>query len=102
MKIEWTEPALLDLENIRDYIAADSEYYAIRFVERIIAATEILEHFPLVGRTVPEADEDTVRELLFRHYRIIYRAESDRILIITVLHGGRDLEQVEPKPWDIV
>lgn len=27
MKIEWTEPALLDLESIRDYIRRDSEYY---------------------------------------------------------------------------
>jgi len=29
MKIEWTEPALLYLENIRDYIRRDSEYYAV-------------------------------------------------------------------------
>lgn len=34
MKIEWTEPALLDLESIRDYFRRDSEYYAARFIER--------------------------------------------------------------------
>lgn len=28
MKIEWTEPAISDLEGIRDYIGRDSEYYA--------------------------------------------------------------------------
>jgi len=26
MKLEWTEPAILDLENIRDYITKDSAY----------------------------------------------------------------------------
>lgn len=33
MKIEWTEPALSDLESIREYIRKDSEYYATRFVD---------------------------------------------------------------------
>lgn len=32
MKIEWTEPALSDLESIRVYIRKDSEYYASRFI----------------------------------------------------------------------
>jgi plasmid stabilization system protein ParE len=36
MKIEWTQPALLDLENIRDYISRDSEYYASRFIEKLL------------------------------------------------------------------
>jgi hypothetical protein len=36
MKIEWTEPAISDLESIRDYIGRDSEYYASRFIGRII------------------------------------------------------------------
>ena len=102
MKIEWTEPALLDLESIRDYIGRDSEYYATRFVERIIKTVESLEKFAKMGREVPEAEEGTVRELLFYNYRIMYRVESERILILTVIHGARDLSQKKPKPWDIV
>jgi toxin ParE1/3/4 len=38
MRIEWTEPALVDLEVIRNYIAKDSRYYADRFIERIFEA----------------------------------------------------------------
>ncbi|MEA1889120.1 MAG: type II toxin-antitoxin system RelE/ParE family toxin [Pseudomonadota bacterium] len=34
-RIEWTEPALADLEGIRDYISKDSSFYATRFIERI-------------------------------------------------------------------
>lgn len=102
MKISWTEPALSDLDGIRDYIARDSEYYATQFIERIIDAVEKLERFPEMGRLVPEAGEENIRELLFQNYRIIYRIEGERILVLTVIHCGRDLSQKQPKPWDIV
>lgn len=101
MKLEWTEPSLLDLENIRDYIAKDSEFYAARFIARIIDAAETLQNQPRIGRAVPEAEDETIRELIFQNYRIIYRVERERILILTVIHGGRDLSRIEPKPWDI-
>jgi len=55
-----------------------------------------------MGRNVPETDEENVRELLYHNYRIMYRAESERILILTVIHGARDLSLKEPKPWDII
>ncbi len=32
----WSVPALRDLEEIRDYIARDSESYAAGFVRRIV------------------------------------------------------------------
>ena len=102
MKIEWAKPALLDLESIRDYIKKDSEYYASRFVERIIEAVESLERFPEMGRNVPEAEGSNIRELLFSNYRIMYRIEAERILILTVIHGSRNLSQKEHKPWDII
>ena len=36
------------------------------------------------------------------NYRIIYRVETDRILVLTLIHGARDLSQRKTKPWDIV
>ena len=102
MNLEWAEPSLSDLENIRDYIAKDSEYYAARFIARIIEAAESLQNLPRIGRTVPEAEDETIRELIFQNYRIIYRVEPARVLILTVIHGGRDLSRIEPKPWDVV
>ena len=102
MKIEWTQPALLDLESIRDYISRDSEYYAAWFIEKIIEAVENLEKLPKMGRSVPEAEEENIREVLLHNYRIIYRVETDRILVLTIIHGARDLSQKRPKPWDIV
>lgn len=102
MKIEWTEPAIKDLTNIRDFIARDSDYYASRFVEKIIEAVEKLEIFPKIGRKVIEAEKENILELLFHNYRIIYSVESKRILIIAVIHGNRNLDNKELKPWDVV
>ena len=101
MTIEWTEPALRDLEGFRDCIRRDSKYYADRFVERIVSAVENLARFPQVGRVVPEAKNPALRELLYASYRIMYRIEPDRILLIAVVHAARDWASKETKPWDV-
>ena len=100
MRIKWTDPALDDLEGIQAYIAKDSAYYARQFIERIFGATKKLENFPEIGRHVPEAEErNDVRELIFQGYRIIYLAQADTVSIITVIHGSRDLSEVEKQTW---
>jgi plasmid stabilization system protein ParE len=71
MKISWTAPAIESLRNLYSYIAKDSEIYAASFVQRIVLSVENLTTFPKLGRVVPEADEETIRELIYQNYRII-------------------------------
>ena len=54
MNIRWTEPEVLDLESIRDYLARDSEYYATEFVGRIIDAVEKLYLLPSMVEWFPK------------------------------------------------
>jgi plasmid stabilization system protein ParE len=70
MRLEWTAPAADSLQAIHDNIARDQPFYAIRFVERPILATERLSEFPDIGRRVPEANKDEIRELVFQGFRI--------------------------------
>ena len=63
-KIIWTDPAVESLQAIFDYISTDSEYYARRFIERIIKTVEKLTTFPNSGRIVPEYGNPAVRELI--------------------------------------
>ena len=102
MKIEWTEPSISDLQHIRDYIAKDSEYFAARFIEKIIGRIDALPDFPKMGRVVIEADDEAIRELIYQKYRIMYRVEKERILILAIIHGGRDLSTIQKKPWEII
>jgi addiction module RelE/StbE family toxin len=101
MKIVWTEPAVEDLRELHAYIARDSEMYASGFVERIILAVERLVDHPKIGRVVPETNDENVRELLFQRYRIIYRVTNDRIEMLSVIHGARDLGEFKPGPWEV-
>ncbi|MEI6423342.1 MAG: type II toxin-antitoxin system RelE/ParE family toxin [Lentisphaerota bacterium] len=52
MKIYWTESAVGDLKGIKEYIARDSEYYAINFTDRIISSVEQLSSLPEMGRRI--------------------------------------------------
>lgn len=62
----WSEYAIKDVEDIRDYIAQDNGVFAELFTERIITAVEKLEEFPQIGRVVPELDNERIREVLYR------------------------------------
>ncbi len=100
--IEWSLRARTDILDLKDYIAKDSPYYARCFTERIVASVEKLETFPKLGRHVPEAEgRDDVRELIYQGYRIIYRTLPDRVQILTIVHGSRNLVIREVKPWEI-
>lgn len=100
-KIEWTSSAVNDVKGLRDIIARDSQTYAERFVQRLIEVIENTANYPMMGRKMPEALDDSVREILFQKYRIVYRVETFRILVLMVIHGSRDFAQVDPKPWEI-
>jgi plasmid stabilization system protein ParE len=101
MRIDWAGPARRDLQSIRDYVARDSAYYADRLVERIVGAVDNLSVFPELGRIVPEVARPDIRELLCGNYRVMYRLQTDRVLIVAVVHAARDWTQHEPKPWDM-
>ena len=100
-EIRWSDPALDDMEGIRDYIAKDSPFYARQFIEHIFDRVEKLASFPKMGRMVPEAgDREDIRELIFKGYRIIYLTGSEQVEIITVIHGSMDLSEEQHQHWD--
>ncbi len=99
-RLEWTDPAVADLENVRDYIARDSAHYANAVIERLILSVERLRSFPESGRHVPEASDLKVRELIVSGYRVIYRLRKQAVQILAVVHSGRNLAGMKPKPWE--
>jgi plasmid stabilization system protein ParE len=100
MRIEWSEPAMQDMAALRDYIASDSPARSRVFIERLFKHVDNLYVFSELGRKVPETDVPDIRELVFQGYRIIYRHTPDRIDILTVLHGSRDLSNPGSRPWE--
>jgi toxin ParE1/3/4 len=102
MSIAWSEPALDDLAAIHKTLARDSEPYASRLLDRLMEAVVAARTVPRIGRVVQEIGDERVRELLFQGFRIIYQAEAQRIMILTVVHGGRAAQQRrEPRRWEV-
>lgn len=100
MRIRWSDVARADVLALREYIARDSPFYARRFTERMVESVRTLRDFPRIGRRVPEADREDIRELIFHAYRIIYLVEGNQVTILTVVHGSRDLGRRHPPPWE--
>ncbi|MDT8452925.1 MAG: type II toxin-antitoxin system RelE/ParE family toxin [Gammaproteobacteria bacterium] len=93
----WTKTARADLEAIVNHIAADSIANALSVLDRLEKKAESLNAQSCRGREVPELQligMSHYRELLVKPWRIIYRLESDHVLIVAVLDSRRDLEDL--------
>ena len=102
MRIKWTKPAVDDLQALRNYIARDSEYYAAAFIEKILNAVDRLGDFSEMGRVVPEANDENIREIIFQNFRIIYRTIPHAVQILAIIRGSRDLQNFQKKPWELL
>ena len=86
-----------DLNEIIDYYFSLSQNY----VEKVIAEFEeniiSLQKYPKSGRIVPELEKQGIlqyRELIQRYYRIVYEISEDRVIIHTIIDGGRNFEDI--------
>ena len=92
-RLKWSPAALRDIEERAEQIAQDSPENAARWVESFFTAAEGLLSFPRRGRCVPEVDDlpEEIRELLVGDYRLIYLVDEPVLLMVTMVHGSRDL-----------
>jgi toxin ParE1/3/4 len=90
-KIIWSEQARDDLQAIVLFVAQDNPQAAESFGYRLISKVDVLGKFPEFGRVVPEENNQQIREIIFRPYRIIYEvfAEKELIAITRIWHGAR-------------
>ena len=92
VEVKWTDNALNELDDYANYISKDSPKYARILVKQIYEIIGHLNQFPKFGRKVPEYDDSSLREIIFKNYRIIYLIKSYHIEIISVIHGSKLLK----------
>ena len=90
--VEWSEPARDDLRAIYEYIALDSTFYARNTVRNIVERAARVSDTPEIGRVVPELGEENIREVFIFSYRIIYQIFPEKVTVLAVVHGYRDLQ----------
>lgn len=92
-QIIWTEPVLLDLNEIAEYIALDKPGAARHLVQKVFSKTERLEKFPESGRKPPELKKSRYREIIVDPCRIFYRIEKGKVYILYVMRSERKLRK---------
>ena len=92
LRLAWSPEAIEDIESIASYIERDSAWYAKAVASKVVETAGTIPDYPEIGRIVPEIGDTTVRERIVYSYRIIYRVEPERILVVAVIHGRRLLE----------
>jgi toxin ParE1/3/4 len=106
MRIEWSQQAEDRLLAIEDYIAQDDPAAAQRHVLLLVTKCNALADFPHLGRVLPEAERltdspapesthRTLRELIIKGYRVVYRVHAEHIEVVTVFEGHRRLRPTE-------
>lgn len=95
MRVAWSALAEERTAEAFAYIAADRPSAAARWLGRVLASVEALAEFPDRGRTIPELGRPDLRELIVRPYRVMYRREPKRIVILTIRHSRRAFDEEE-------
>ena len=90
-EVIWSDSALLDLNDIGEYISKDSERYAEITVNQLFTTPDILENHPKAGRIVPEFEIESIRELIQGNYRIVYQLVDEQIIHILAVHNSARL-----------
>jgi toxin ParE1/3/4 len=88
-RLIWTEPALLDLDEIAEYIGLDDPLAASRYVQSVFDRVERLEAYPQSGKRPPELVRTSYREVVVPPCRIFYRVEGDEVFILYVMRAER-------------
>lgn len=92
--VRLTEQAQNELDAIIEYYErVGASDFAEVFEEQIIEKIRPLEQFPRMGRIVPEIDDEAIREIIYRDYRIVYVVDQndETVDVLTIFHSSQQL-----------
>ena len=93
-KLVFTDQPEADLEAIGDYIAFDSPFRAVTFIQELrrdcLDLRSMPERYPLFER--PRSPG--IRRRIHGNYLIFYRVSADAVEVLHILHGAMDLTTI--------
>ena len=92
-EVIWTENALVDLNQIAEYIAISNLSAAKKLVDAVFTTVERLSSHPESGRKPPEIAHLHYREIILNPCRIFYKFDNDRVFVLYVMRQERELRQ---------
>jgi plasmid stabilization system protein ParE len=95
-RIDWTEVALSDLQETVRFIAGDNPQAAKRFGNLIVERIEGISTLPFSARMVPEKNDENIREIILRPYRLVLEIDSVRqvVHVLRIWHSSRGTPEI--------
>jgi plasmid stabilization system protein ParE len=89
-RLIWSQPALLDVARLHDFLAPKSRDAAKRAIKAIRQGMKALGKHPQIGRPVEEMPPE-FREWIIEFgnsaYLALYRYDGKQVVILAVRHG---------------
>ena len=95
LPVEESEFIFCDVRDILRYLRRRDPIAAIRFKEDFQSTVQLLAGMPHLGWRRPDLGAPEVRSWrvgTFRNYLLFYEVLPDRLRLLRVLHGYRDLQ----------
>ena len=90
MVINWTNPAVKDLKEFRDYtLKTNPSDYIFKLIETV----DLLTSNPKSGKIFFYSNKHIVRQLIYKEHRIPYYIDNETIHIIAVIHHKQDIKR---------
>jgi toxin ParE1/3/4 len=88
MRLVWTTAAVVDLEQISEYLFEKNSELAAATIQHILQIISELKLFPRLGRL---GRKEGTRELVLTQlpYLVVYELANQSFRVLRVLHGAR-------------
>lgn len=100
--VQITPGAGNNVRAIRDYIALDNVSAARNWVREFKRLARSLDFMPERYEIIPEAEKvgADYRHIIFGNYRLIFRIETKKVIVLRVIHAARILHRgfFDPDP----
>lgn len=87
--LHWSPRARANFLEIFFFLENENPPSANKFALNISTRLNNLRQFPLMGRMVPEYEDPTLRELLWKSFRIVYQYRQENLIELVAIVPSR-------------
>ena len=90
MELIWTNPAISDLKEFRNYTKM---VHPNNYISNLVKNVNLLIEQPYLGKIYSYVNGFIVRQLIHEQHRIFYYINNNTIYIISVIHHRQNIQE---------
>lgn len=96
MKLRVNPAVAIDLKNIKEYIAQDSQVVAEEVINKLYIQIENIQHFPNIGLELSKRVHfrTNYKYVIWENYIIFYKIQSEYVEIYRVVNRYQDITKI--------